>query len=82
MFPVGNKKATDKVCLCYKHSPVYFSVLQLFHLATRMVISRSAYYGNLTEFDASSEDWNSHIERLEFFLKPKVWNKENGNQFC
>ena len=29
----------------------------------------STYYENATEFNASSEDWNSYIESLELFLE-------------
>ena len=43
--------------------------LRLFHLATRRATSGSTYYGNLTGFNALSEDWNSYIERLELFFK-------------
>ena len=31
--------------------------------------SGNIYYGNLAEFNDSSEDWNSYIERLELFFE-------------
>ena len=34
-----------------------------------MATSGSTYYGNLTEFNDSSEAWNSYVERLELYFE-------------
>ena len=42
----------------------------------RTATSGSTYYGNLTEFDASSTDWNSYIERLELIFEANSIERE------
>ena len=42
----------------------------------RTANSGSTYYGNLTEFNASSTDWNSYIERLELIFEANSNERE------